>query len=141
MSETIGQRIKRLRELKGMSQHAMGESVGVSRVSVTKWESGDTSNMKLHNLKAVCRLFKMTAEELIDGVTATASENYCDHAAGNISSLPVGENRPTPYIHPNRDIAEAVSIMEQTDDNGRQKALGGIRVALHGHIIASEKQA
>lgn len=139
--ETIGQRIKRLRELKGMSQQALGSAVGVSRVSVTKWESGDTSNMKLHNLKSVCRLFHMTAEELIDGASAISSESQDAKLEGNVATFSVCENKATPYIHPNRDIAEAVSIMEQTDDKGRAKALGGMLAALHGHVTVSEKKA
>ena len=36
----IGEKIQKLRREKGLSQEALAEAVGVSRQSVSKWESG-----------------------------------------------------------------------------------------------------
>ena len=65
--ETIGQRIKRIREAAGVSQQYIAGKVGVSRVAVTKWESGLTSNLKLDNLMALCKLLDISVEYLIYG--------------------------------------------------------------------------
>lgn len=65
--ETLGQRIERLRNAKQLTQQQLAKIVGVSRVAVTKWESGATKNMKLDNLLALCDLFGLGAESLISG--------------------------------------------------------------------------
>lgn len=53
-----------------MSQQAVADKVGVSRVAVTKWESGMTANLKLSNLLSLCDLFGISVEELVRGVGA-----------------------------------------------------------------------
>ena len=65
--ETIGQRILRLRESAGLSQEDVGKACGRSRVAVTKWESGQTANLKLSNLTALCKLFSVSYDYLIEG--------------------------------------------------------------------------
>lgn len=65
--ETIGQRIKRLREGYEYSQDFVAKKVGVSRVAVTKWESGQTANLKLGNLMNLCKLLNVSVEYLIYG--------------------------------------------------------------------------
>jgi len=67
--ETIGQRIKKRREEAGASQQYVADKVGVSRVAVTKWESGHTSNLKLDNLMKLCKLLDISVEYLIYGET------------------------------------------------------------------------
>lgn len=65
--ETIGERIERLRKERNLSQLQVASAAQVSRVAVTKWESGATKNLKLENLLAMCDLFGVSAEELISG--------------------------------------------------------------------------
>ena len=65
--ETIGERIERLRKERNLSQTQVAAAAHVSRVAVTKWESGATKNLKLENLLAMCDLFGVPAEELISG--------------------------------------------------------------------------
>ena len=38
--KTIGERIAELRKEKGMTQEALGETIGVSAQTVSKWENG-----------------------------------------------------------------------------------------------------
>lgn len=86
--EPLEQRIKRLREARGLSQQAVADKVGVSRVAVTKWESGMTANLKLGNLLSLCELFGVSVEELVRGAGAakaggaqTASEQAATESA------------------------------------------------------------
>lgn len=71
--ETLEQRIKRLREGNKLSQQQVADRVGVSRVAVTKWESGQTANLKLSNLISLCELFNISVEELIKGISGAAN--------------------------------------------------------------------
>lgn len=84
--EPLEQRIKRLREARGLSQQAVADKVGVSRVAVTKWESGMTANLKLGNLLSLCELFGVSVEELVRGAAKaggaqTASEQAATESA------------------------------------------------------------
>lgn len=45
--ETMGDRIRMLRESKGYSQLELGSMVGVSKSAVSQWELGQTANIKL----------------------------------------------------------------------------------------------
>lgn len=65
--EHIGERIKRLRIALKKSQQQIADDVGVSRVAVTKWESGETENLKLGNLSRLKKVFSVSFDELISG--------------------------------------------------------------------------
>lgn len=56
--KTMGERILNRRTELKMSQQDVADKVGVSRVAVTKWESGQTGNLKLDNLLKLCKLLK-----------------------------------------------------------------------------------
>lgn len=73
--ETIGERIVRLRKERNLSQLQVANAAQVSRVAVTKWESGATKNLKLENLLAMCDLFGVSAEELISGIEPVTQVN------------------------------------------------------------------
>ncbi len=65
--DTIATRIKKLREDRNLTQKQVADAVKVSRVAVTKWENGDTENLKLCNLLNICKLFDVSIEGLISG--------------------------------------------------------------------------
>lgn len=45
--ETMGDRIRALREARGYTQTQLGELCGVSKSAVSQWEDGTTSDIKL----------------------------------------------------------------------------------------------
>ena len=61
---TIGQRIAQKRKEQGLSQEALGETLGVSRQSVYKWES-DSALPEIDKLIALSRLFNVTVGWLL----------------------------------------------------------------------------
>lgn len=63
--ENLSDRIKRLRERLGMSQSDLSKSVGVSSVSVSKWEGGRDPNSKW--IKPLARALRCSEEELLHG--------------------------------------------------------------------------
>ncbi|MCG9078961.1 helix-turn-helix transcriptional regulator [Laribacter hongkongensis] len=82
--DTIATRIKKLREARNLTQKQVADAVKVSRVAVTKWENGETENLKLDNLLNICKLFDIGVEGLISGkdeITQknTQSEHLSEH--------------------------------------------------------------
>ena len=65
---TMGERLTALRREKGMSQDALAEALGVSRQSVSKWET-DASIPDLDKLVRLSDLFEVTLDELVRGRT------------------------------------------------------------------------
>lgn len=63
---TLGERIIELRNMRGISQNDLAESMGVSRQSVSKWETG-TSTPDLEKLVKLANYFGLSLDELVKG--------------------------------------------------------------------------
>lgn len=61
---TLGEKIYRMRSEKGMSQETFGEMLGVSRQSVSKWET-DQSVPELDKIVAISELFMVSTDYLL----------------------------------------------------------------------------
>ncbi len=61
---TLGEKIYRLRAEKGLSQEAFGDMLGVSRQSVSKWET-DQSQPELEKIVAISELFEVSTDYLL----------------------------------------------------------------------------
>lgn len=68
---TLGERLHSLRVQKGLSQEAIAAQLGVSRQSVSKWET-DNSVPELDKLLALSELFHLSLDELIRGTPSSA---------------------------------------------------------------------
>ena len=62
---TIGEKIAHLRIVSNFSQDELAKMMNVSRQTLSKWENDETQP-QLDNIKELCTLFKITADELID---------------------------------------------------------------------------
>ncbi|MDF2988299.1 MAG: Helix-turn-helix domain [Eubacterium sp.] len=65
--ESVGQRIKMLREKKGESQAELGNAIGLSQNSISKIEKGDT-NLTLENQLRIAEHFNVTHDFLCTGI-------------------------------------------------------------------------
>ena len=65
--KSLGEAIKARRTECNMTQEFVAGELGVSRQAVSKWESG-ASDPSTANLLALCKLFGVSAEELLRGV-------------------------------------------------------------------------
>ena len=65
ISMTIGEKIVHLRIVNNISQEELAKTLKVSRQSLSKWENNDTLP-PLNTIKDLCRIFKVSADELID---------------------------------------------------------------------------
>ncbi len=66
-------KLMELRKSRGWSQEELGERLGVTRQTVSKWELGLTTP-EMEKLAAMSELFGITADELIKGGTALNEE-------------------------------------------------------------------
>ena len=95
---TTGQKIYECRKRAGLTQEELAEQLNVSRQAVSKWEA-DAAFPETEKILALCRLFSLSADELLFGgaspasVAADAQTSPCKRnpkAAGKI--LHIAEN-------------------------------------------------
>jgi transcriptional regulator with XRE-family HTH domain len=65
--ETIGDRIKRVREELGLTQKQVGEAAGISSSAVSQIESGNSTTLKPENLFPIAEILGKDAEWLVTG--------------------------------------------------------------------------
>ena len=61
--QLIGERIRKYRRQKGMSQEQLGEMVGFSQSKISKIENGDWDS--LSDLRLIARALEVPIEELV----------------------------------------------------------------------------
>lgn len=64
---TIGERIKKLRKEKHLTQAQLGEILGVEKSAVAKWENGRTKNLKRDTLQAMALYFGVRPSYILEG--------------------------------------------------------------------------
>ncbi|MDE7247584.1 MAG: helix-turn-helix domain-containing protein, partial [Lachnospiraceae bacterium] len=70
---TLGEKIYKLRTQQGLSQEALGEKLGVSRQSVSKWET-DQSIPELDKIVALSEIFGVSTDYLLKETGEVYSE-------------------------------------------------------------------
>ena len=92
--------IYRLRAERGMSQEELAAALGVSRQSVSKWETG-AATPELDKVAALAALFGVTMDELVLGEARTAQETD-EEGDGEGSAS---------YLQPRRRYIAAVALL------------------------------
>lgn len=65
---TIGEKISELRKKEGLTQETLAERLGVSRQTVSNWES-DVTSPALREASGIAKIFKVTVNDLTDNFT------------------------------------------------------------------------
>lgn len=65
--ENAGDRIRRARKAAGLTQEQLAEIVGVSRPTITQWETGSTKTMRFEHIFKAARALQKNPEWLITG--------------------------------------------------------------------------
>ncbi len=99
---TIGEKITHLRIVSGISQDELSKKLGVSRQSLSKWENDETQP-QLENIKQLCELFKISADELID-------DKIVIHR-GKKLKMSIGEDIKTKYFGTDGFRGEANKVL------------------------------
>ena len=84
---TIGERLYNLRKEKGISQEALANELNVSRQSVSKWETGE-STPDFDKIIPLCEFYGITSDELLSGkkdIVAAKEEKVKNNFARNIA--------------------------------------------------------
>ncbi len=107
---TLGEKIYRLRSEKGLSQEAFGESLGVSRQSVSKWET-DQSQPELEKIVAISELFGVSTDYLLkDKMYVKTDSTYGIEEGADGSLAGAGgdyaEKEPVYYVRMRRPVYE-----------------------------------
>ncbi len=76
VAKSLGEALKENRIRCLMTQEFVAETLGVSRQSVSKWESG-ASDPNTSNLIALAKLYGISAEELLKNVEDNRSDTEC----------------------------------------------------------------
>lgn len=71
----IGNKIKQLRKLSGMTQEQLAEKLNVSRQTVSKWESGGSAP-DIESIVKVSKIFQLSLDDLLqEGETVVTDKN------------------------------------------------------------------
>lgn len=82
----IGTKIKKVRELKNLTQGYMSEKLGVSQSTYSRYESID-SDLSLSQLNEIANIFEMRAEDIL-----AFDEKYVLNNYGEIQGHQIGVN-------------------------------------------------
>lgn len=69
----LGERLLELRKKKGLSQEDAAYELNVTRQTISKWET-DQSTPDFDKLEPICKLYDITADELINGTKKVVEE-------------------------------------------------------------------
>lgn len=96
---TLGERIQSLRKEKGISQEALGELLGVTRQSISKWES-DQTIPELDKLIALAKLFGISIGALLGVEEGDAAKELTDRELAALEAIAARLQPRTPPVGP-----------------------------------------
>lgn len=129
---TLGQRLYEMRRSKGLSQEQVAEVLGVTRQTISKWET-DQTTPDFDKILPLCELYNLTTDELLKGEARQEStENYSnEYKSENTNTYYYEQNR---YDIPtdNEPTAEEKAIYEK----GRRKSALIMAVSICLYILS-----
>lgn len=75
---TLGERLYEMRRKKGLSQEQAGEALGVTRQTVSKWET-DQSTPDFDKIMPICELYGISPDELVTGSAKSDDSSKCGY--------------------------------------------------------------
>lgn len=75
---TLGERLYEMRRKKGLSQEQAGEALGVTRQTVSKWET-DQSTPDFDKIMPICELYGISPDELVTGSAEKDDSSECGY--------------------------------------------------------------
>lgn len=61
----MGEKIKKLRESKGISQYRLAELTGINRSTINRYENGSIQKISFDNLLKICEALEIDIKEII----------------------------------------------------------------------------
>ena len=73
----FNEKLKELRQQKGLTQEELAKALYVSRTAISKWESG-RGYPSIDSMKAIAKFFSVSLDELVGLVPAKEENGGCD---------------------------------------------------------------
>lgn len=112
---TMGERIRQLRENKGMTQEQLGQILGVQKSAIRKYEKGSVENIKRSSIKKMADLFEVTPAYLM-----------CFDEEESNNDFPVLDE----------EIKQVIHMYSQLDINDKAEIRGEMK-----HMLKADKYA
>ena len=112
----IGDKIKQLREQKGMTLEELGNKVGVGKSTVRKWETGMIANMRRDKIKKVADALDTSPEFLMGWVSETPPTTFEQPQGDREEALHEQAKRLYEYYkNASPEIQKAVDLLLKAD--------------------------
>lgn len=113
---TMGERIRYLRESKGMTQEELGEKIGVQKSAIRKYEKGEVQNIKRSNIKKLADIFGVNPTYLmcLEDEPQTAEEQ---NLAAEVRFL---EEIQSKY---GKKAVKMLELLSMLNESGQKKAI------------------
>lgn len=109
---TIGERLKRLRIEKGLTQEEVGKILGVTKGAVQKYENGHITNFRADTIRTLCKLFQIAPAYFI-----------FDDVAEDYSSSNSRDLRKMVIMHFGERFVSFLDTLNMLNENGQQKVI------------------
>lgn len=73
---SIGAFIKKKRKEKGYTLEQVGNYVGVSKATVSRWESNEIGNMRTDRVKSLCEILEIPTKDFLERSTTAENSNF-----------------------------------------------------------------
>lgn len=116
---TLGQRLYEMRKSKGLSQEQVAEVLGVTRQTISKWET-DQTTPDFDKILPLCELYSLTTDELLKGESKqNGTQGYnTEYNNENANTYYYESNRYEAYSADTEPTAEEKALYEK----GRRKS-------------------
>lgn len=105
----VGDKIRKCRLEKGMTQEELGRELGVGKAAVQKYESGQVQNLKSAHIKKLCILFdKVPWDFIFDG----------EQHPNSVNSLEKSQVLRNVF---GKDASQIITLFNQLNEKGLEK--------------------
>lgn len=109
----FGENLQKLRKEKGISQEQLAEQLGVTRQSVSKWESGN-SYPEMDKIVAICNLFHCDMDVLINkDITEEREKKDASSVVKEIFSGVTNYVKKTIYLFEHKSLKDIIKMCAQ----------------------------
>ena len=109
----FGENLQKLRKEKGISQEQLAEQLGVTRQSVSKWESG-ASYPEMDKIVALCNMFHCDMDALINkDITEEREKKDATGVVKNLFQSAANYVKKTIYLFEHKSFKDIVKLLAQ----------------------------
>lgn len=105
---TIGERLKRLRVERGMTQEEVGKILGITKGAVQKYESGQITNFRTETIKQLSVLFGIAPAYFI---FEDVEEDYSSANSENLRNMII--------LHFGERFVKFLDVLDTLNEDGR----------------------